>query len=52
MMLRQPLKVTRALLVLATLLGTTGASFAADITPAPTVVRGQPQPMYIPQGGG
>ena len=51
-MLKQPLKVTRTLLVLVTLLGTTVACSATGITPAPNVVPGQPQPMYIPEGGG
>jgi hypothetical protein len=51
-MLKQRLKLARAVLVLATLLGTTAACTAGGYSPAPNVQPGQAQPMYIPQGGG
>ena len=51
-MLKQRLKLARAVLVLATLLGTTAACTAGGYTPAPNVAPGQAMPMYTPEGGG
>ena len=51
-MLKQRFRLARAVLVLATLLGTTAACTAGGYTPAPNVAPGQAMPMDIPQGGG
>jgi hypothetical protein len=51
-MFMQRLKAARALLVLAALLGTTAACSANNYHAAPYVSPDQPQPMYVPGGGG